>query len=190
MKKTIKFSILICAVLAFNLLAGCSSKPSTKIDFNAKANFKSFTSFQFSPQQRAIFDENPIMYNRIQSAIEQNLLSQGLAKIVFIDNQSADLTISVNFSQYEKANSSSLSIGLGTGIVRRSGGGSISVSTSVPIHSGPMMMTKITLDMSHHGKAVWHGVASYETSDDVTSKELNNAVNLTVNKLLANFPPE
>lgn len=190
MKKTITFSTLIAAVLALSLLAGCSSKPSTKIDFNPKTNFASFTSFQFSPQQKVTLDANPIMTNRIKSAIEQSLSNRGLTKIAYIDSQSADITIKVNFNQQEKQNSSSFSIALGTGRVSNHGGSSIGVSTSVPINSDAIIITKIAIDMSHDGKAVWHGIDNYEAKGNLSAETVDNAVLLTVNRMLANFPPE
>jgi len=190
MKKTITFSTLILAVLALSSLTGCSNKPSTTIDFNPKTNFASFTDFQFSPQQKTTLDANPVMTNRIQSAVEQSLSNKGLTKVNYIDNQSADITIKVYFNQQEKQNNSSFNIGFGTGRVSSHGGGSIGVSTSGPINSDAIIVTKITIDMSHDGKAVWHGVDNYEARNDLTAEEVNNAVSLTVNSILANFPPE
>ncbi len=130
------------------------------------------------------------MTNRIQSAVEQNFANKGLATIAYIDNQSADMSIKVNFNQQEKANNSSFSIGLGTGRVSSHGGSSIGVSTSVPINSDAIIITKIIIDINHHGEAVWHGVDSYEAKGDITAEEVNSAVSLTVNRMLANFPPE
>ncbi|MCW8834425.1 MAG: DUF4136 domain-containing protein [Colwellia sp.] len=190
MKNTTILSVIMCAIFTLSLVTGCSTKPSTKIDFNPNIDFASFTSFQFGAKKKAALDANPIMSNRIQSAVEENLSKKDLTQITFVDSDSADLTVRVNFSQHEKANNSSFSIGLGTGRVSRSGGGSIGVSTNVPIDSDATVITKITIDMSHHGVAVWHGVDSYETSGELTVEEINNAVNLTVNRLLENFPPQ
>ncbi len=190
MKKPRIFTPLIYTIFAFSLLTGCSSKPSTRIDFNPKTNFSSFTSFQFSPQEKSTFDANPVMSKRLQSAVEQSLLTQGLPKIDFVDKESADLTIKVNFSLHEKANNSSFSIGLGMGKGSSHGGGSIGVSTSIPIDGNAKIITTITIDMSHQGKAVWHGVDSYQANNNLTIKEINSAVISTVNRMLANFPPE
>lgn len=188
--KIIKYSTLLATFFTFSLILGCSSKPTTKIDFNPKTNFASFTNFQFSPAPQTTIDSNPIMSSRIKSAVEQNLLGQGLIKIDYLGKQSADLTISVNFSQQEKPNNSSFSIGFGTGRMGSNGGGSIGVSTTVPIDSDATFITKIIIDMSHHGKAVWHGVDSYEAKGNIPTEELNNAVSITVNRMLANFPPK
>ena len=43
--------------------------------------------------------------------------------------------------------------------------------------------------MNNAKQAVWHGSDSYETIGYITIEETNKAVNETVNKLLANFPP-
>jgi len=80
MKNTITLSTFITAIFALSLLASCSSKPSAKIDYNPKTNLSSFTSFQFSPKQKVTLDANPILTNRIQSAVEQNFSNKGVNK--------------------------------------------------------------------------------------------------------------
>lgn len=189
MKRSILSSTFFYITSIVILLTGCSSKPTTYIDFNPNTNFSSLTSFQFSPAPKASLDGNPIMLSRIQSATEDTLLAQGLTKQEYLDFKSADLTIKVNFNQQVKPNNSSLSIGFGTGRVGNNGAGSIGVSTNVPLESDDILITQIIIDMSHNGIAVWHGKDSYEASRDVSSEELNNLVKLTVNTILANFPP-
>ena len=103
---------------------------------------------------------------------------------------SADLTISVTFSQKEKENNSSFSVGLGTSRMGSNSRGSIGVSTSVPINSEADIITAIVINMSDAKHAVWHGSDSYEASGDISMEEINKAVTDTVNRLLASFPPQ
>jgi hypothetical protein len=184
MKKTITLCILFC------LLSACSNKPTIFIDFNQETNFQLFSSYQFATQVNNSVDANPIMINRIQDAVEFTLASKGLKKRTFVDMNSADLTIYVTFSQLEKEDNSSFSIGLGTSRIGSNSGGSIGISTSLPINSEADIMTKIVIDMSNAKQAIWHGSDSYETSGELSIEETNKAVTATVNKLLANFPPQ
>jgi len=174
----------------FSLLAACSSKPTVNIDFNPNTNFQQFVSYQYSPETDISVDSNPIMINRIQTAIDTTLAVKGLTKHEFIDKNSADITIKVSFSEQEKQNNSSFSIGLGTSRMGGNSSSSIGVNTTVPINSNADIVTKIIIDMSDAHQAIWHGSDSYEARDDISIEQTNQAVNITVNNLLANFPPK
>lgn len=174
----------------FYLLAACSSKPTVKIDFNPNTNFQQLTSYQFNPEADISVDTNPIMINRIQTAIDTILTVNGLVKHEFVDKHSADITIRVSFNEQEKQNSSSFSIGLGTSRVGGNSRSSIGVNTSVPMNSNADIVTEIVIDMSDEYQSIWHGSDSYEAREDITVEQTNEAVNATVNSLLANFPPE
>ncbi|PHR84185.1 MAG: hypothetical protein COA59_07935 [Colwellia sp.] len=181
---------LITLFILFSLLSACSNKPTSHIDFNPETNFQLFNSYQFSTQMNNSVDTNPIMINRIQGAVENVLASNGLNKLTFIDINSADLTIYVTFSQQEKENNSSFSIGLGTSRIGSNSSGSIGVSTSVPINSKADIITTIVIDISDANNAIWHGSDSYQASGDLSMEEKDKAVITTVNRLLANFPPQ
>lgn len=174
----------------FFLLTACSNKPTVNIDFNPKTNFEQLVSFQYPPNTDISVDSNPIMIHRIQSAIDHNLLARGLIKNDFIDNNSADITIKVKFSEQEKESNSSFSIGLGTARMGGSSRSSIGVNTSIPIDSNADIVTKITIDMSDASQAIWHGSDSYESDADMSSEQIDRAVSATVNALLDQFPPE
>ncbi len=174
----------------FTLLAACSSKPTINVDFNPNTNFQLFTSYQFSPNANTSVDANPIMINRIQTAIDTTLAEKGLTKHEYTDKNSADITIQVSFSEREKQNNSSFSIGLGTATMGGNSRSSIGVNTSVPINSKADIITKIIIDMSDVNQAIWHGSDSYEAKADLSMEQTNQAVYTTVNNLLVNFPPE
>lgn len=189
MMKKHAFSTLLFNLFIALSLAACSSKPTTKIDVNPKVNFSNVSSFQFAPKQNTSLDANPIMINRIQLAVSEKLIKHGFRQIDFEDNQSADLTIDVDFSLHEKPNNSSISIGLGTGRIGSSSSGSIGISTNIPLNTATRNITKITISMKHGEEPAWHGVDSYEASEDMSVEEINKKVVATVNRLLAEFPP-
>jgi hypothetical protein len=172
------------------LLAACSSRPTTNIDFNSDTNFQQFTSYQFSPEADTSVDANPVMINRIQTAIDSNLAAKGFTKYDYIDVHSADLTIDVSFREEEKQSDSSFSIGLGTSIRGSHSGSSIGLSTSMPINGKAKIITKIMINMSDANQAIWHGSDRYEASSDLSIAQKSQAVDTTVNRLLATFPPE
>jgi hypothetical protein len=173
-----------------SLLAACSNKPTVKIDFNPTTNFQQFNSYQFSPETDMSVDTNPIMIHRIQTAINTTLSVKGLTKHEFIDKHSADITIQVSFSKQEQQSDSSFSIGLGTSIMGGNSRSRIGINTSLPINSEADIITKIIIDMNDAKQAIWHGSNSYEAKSDLSIEQTDKAVKVTVDNLLANFPPE
>jgi hypothetical protein len=66
----------------------------------------------------------------------------------------------------------------------------VGVSTSIPLDSSVTLITKIFIDISHNGKAIWHGTDTYESKGDMPAIEKEKAIAVTVERLLANFPPK
>jgi hypothetical protein len=180
---------LITLCILFSLLSACSNKPTIHIDFNQETNFQLFNSYQFSKQVDNSIDANPVMINRIQSAVEKALANKGFKKHTFIDMNSADLTVYVSFNHKEKENTSSFSFGLGTSRVGSNSSGSIGVNTSIPINNEADIVTKIIIDISNEKHAIWHGSDSYEANGELSMEETDKEVADTVNRLLENFPP-
>jgi len=176
----------LITVLFTLLLTACSSDPTTKFDYNEKTNFSLFKSFQFVEQTTPDLDANPVMDNRIKQAIESALIRQ----LFTPQAELADLQIEFHFTQQEKANNSSFSIGLGGAKIGGSGAASVGVSTSIPIDSDATIMTKIFVDISHDGEAIWHGTDVYEGKGDMSFQEKELVITATVNRLLSNFPPK
>ena len=181
---------LVIIVIIFSLLTACSSKPTIKVDYDPDTNFKLLSSYQYDQQNDTSFDANPIMIHRIQTAIDSNLAANNFTKYDFVDKKSADLTIKVSFTQQEKQNNSSFSIGLGKSTMGGHSGASIGLSTSVPINGTADIITTIIIDIRDKNQAIWHGSDVYETAEDSTIEQTNQAVNATVDRLLAHFPPE
>jgi len=175
----------LITVLFILLLTACGSAPTTKFDYNQKTDFSLFKSFQFDEKSNTNVDTNPVMDSRIKQAIESALTRQ-----LFIHKtELADLQVTFHFSQQEKANNSSFSIGLGGARIGGSGGAGIGVSTSIPIDSDATIITKIFIDISHNNEAIWHGTDTYESKENMSYQEKELLITDTVNRLLSNFPP-
>jgi len=181
MKQLFIFSIL------FSLITACSNRPTINIDVKPEINFQIFNSYQYPQDVDTSFDANPIMINRIQTAIDSNLVTKGFAKHEFIDQNSADLTIKVSFTKQEKQHDSSFSIGLGTS--KMGSNSSSSIGVSIPMNNKANIITTIVIDISDEKQAIWHGSDSYEAKADLSMEQTNQAVSATVKGLLANFPP-
>ena len=102
----------------------------------------------------------------------------------------ADLQINFHFTEQEKENNSSFSIGLGGSKIGGSGAAGVGLSTSVPIDSDATIMTKIFIDISHEGEAIWHGTDVFEGKGDMSFQDKALVITATVDRLLSNFPPK
>jgi PBP1b-binding outer membrane lipoprotein LpoB len=180
--------LLIISFL-YSLLAACSAKPTLKVDVNPDIDFKQYNTYQFSTKTDVSVDANPIMINRIQTAINTNLLAKGFIKNDESSKTVADITIEVTFNTKEKQNNSSLSIGLGTSRMGGNSSSSIGINKSVPINGSADTVTTIVINMNDKNHAIWHGSDSYEGEGNLTGEETDQAVNTVVTSLLSNFPP-
>jgi len=176
---------LVCVLYAL-LLTACVSSPTAKFDYNEKIDFSLFKNFHFIEHINNRVDANPVMDAHIEQAIKSALTRNFLTH----KSEFADLQIKFHFSQQEKINNSSLSIGLGRGKIGGRGAASLGLSTNIPLKTDVTMLTKIFIDISHNNQAIWHGNDIFENKDEMPVKEKKQAITATVNRLLLNFPPQ
>lgn len=167
-------------------ITACTSTSTTQIDYVKTTDFSEFNSFQFVESNNSNKGSNPVLNLHIRNAIENKLTLQQFIS----QDTDADLQIKFRFTQTEKPNNSSFSIGIGGAKIGGSGGASVGVSTNIPIESDATYITKIMIDISHEGKAVWFGSDSYEAKGNISPLEKEQLISETVNRLLTNFPPE
>ncbi len=188
MKNMIKIKILPVFIVFF--ISACNNTPNAIVDYNQSINFQSFKIFQFSNNLSISTGKNPIIKNRIKKAIINNLISKNLIlKTQGNEFIEADLIISLYISQQALTNDSSLSIGIGSVQINRHSGINIGISTDIPL-TGNTTMTKITIDISHKDEVIWHGSKSYQSSNNMTTKEKDKKVFKVIDELFTNFPPK
>jgi hypothetical protein len=176
----------IIGFLFILLLTACGSTPTTKVDYNEETNFSEFKSFHIGKSASTSADANPILLSRIEKAIKNTLMQKPLT----VQSESPDLLVTFHYAQQEKPNNSSFSIGLGGSSMGSRSSTGVGVSTSIPLDSSVTVITKIFIDISHNGKAVWHGTDIYEGEGDMPAMEKEKVIATTVSRLLAGFPPK
>ena len=177
-----KVKAVSCALIAL-LLSACAKTSTTQIDYIETIDFTLFDSFQFTEQAKN--SANPVLGNRIREVIKISLIEQNYTFQI----KNADLQIKFHFTQQEKPNNSSFSIGIGGAKIGGSGGASVGVSTNIPIESNATIITKIFIDISHNNEAIWYGTDSYESENNMSAADKERVIAETVNRLLLNFPP-
>ncbi len=183
-------SIVTPIIMVFVLLSlsACqSTKP--KADFNKATNFQQLKTFSLQDQSDTYSVANPIAYNRIKTAVKNQLISQGYT---FIDKDvtpQGDVMVTVRFTQKEKQNNSSISFGFGGSSFGGNSATGVSLGTTIPVESAADLVTTFFVDMKTKEAAIWHGQYEFEEGKNFTSEQRDELVRLSVADLLALYPP-
>ncbi len=174
------------ALLSAMLLSGCQSTSKPTIDFNSATDFSQFSSFSIKPAiQSTENNENPILTAKIEKVVKQQLALKSLN----YQQDTGQLTVSISTKFSEESNDSSFSIGLGSSSYGRNLSTGVSVGTSIPLN-GDLTFTHIVIDISDNNMPIWHGRDKYETSAEQSPAQEQQAIELTVGRLLEHFPPQ
>ncbi|MGB0937056.1 MAG: DUF4136 domain-containing protein [Colwellia sp.] len=191
--KFINQTKVITALTLLIIVSGCGSTPKPpKVDYNQETNFAEFKTFYFEETKPVTEEVNPIYQARIGKAITSALNAKTMVLVEGENlNKQDKSTVAVSFyySQTVKPQNSSFSIGLGGGSMGSRGGASVGVSKSIPIGSDSLLITKIVINISSQGKAIWHGSDTFEGQNDLPQTEKDKLINKTVTRLLAQYPP-
>lgn len=163
------------------MLNACTSKP--KSDYDIEYDFSQLKSFEtFSPSQT----DDPLSSSRIEDSIAVALTKQGFV----MAQQQPDFKITYSFKVEDKPKESGLSIGLGTGTWGSSGGVSVGTSVGVPIGSDTARIQTIQIDIINPqtNKLIWRGTDKFNF--DAGGEEKLSATQVTVTKILSQFPPQ
>ena len=175
--RTTLFSVIVSA-----LLTACSTPPYVDYD----------TGFDFAHKARYFIDSqtndnDPLMADRVRSAIDAELSAKGLNPAT--DSKQADLAVSYTLAVEDRPNTNRVSIGMGTGSYGHSGGVSVGGAVSRPVGGSTRQHLVIQIDMfpGEEQRLVWRGRDSIELRGDAT-RRAEDAQKL-VRHLLAEFPP-
>lgn len=167
-------------VLAFFLVVLYSCKP-IEIDYDSRTNFSRYKTYNYYSDLRSGLNE--LNDSRMRRAIDNELRAKG-----FLKSNSPDVLINYYTKETKKPSYSSLGVGIGKSIGRRSG---IGINTRVPI-GGDKKMQHITFDIidKTQDKLIWQGSmdANIKQGGTVANRDAQYARN--VSKLLRNFPPK
>ncbi|QQX81236.1 DUF4136 domain-containing protein [Shewanella sp. KX20019] len=178
MKQTLLTCILSLPLLT---LSGCSSTP--KNDYDLNYDFSQLKTFlQVEPVQTT----DPLSAARIQQSIAASLTTQGFIQ----QDEAADFIVTYGFRVDDKPKDSGFSIGLGAGSWGSSSGASIGTSVDVPVGSDSAKIQTIQIDIvdPQTQKLIWRGSDTFSFDDG--GEEKAQETNLTVSKILAQFPPQ
>jgi len=154
-------------------------------DFSALQRYAWQTDSQ--EQNGSPLADNPLLQQRIHEAVEQTLAARGFRQV---SRSEADFLVRHRYQVRQKVGSENVrtGIGIGTGGSGTFGGIGISTGGGVREYSeGTLVIDVVDADT---GELLWRGMGSREVFTHADPRKTTRAVNETVAKILAQFPPE
>ncbi|ROS01501.1 uncharacterized protein DUF4136 [Sinobacterium caligoides] len=175
LKRLPSSAIYCAAIITSLLLSACASKP--YYDYDQSVDFNHFESFSI----QAADNKHPLMAERIDEAIEEQLVAKGL---VVADPVNADINIRYQVEREAvPSNNNGVQLGLG------GGSGGVGGGISIPIGQSSRQVSIIQVDIFQHsdGKLVWRGRSSLMDEEDATKRQ--QVISTVIEEILANYPP-
>ena len=167
------------SILAFCLVVLHSCK-SVQMDYDSRTDFSKYKTYNYYPKIRSGLNE----FNdaRMRRAVDQVLREKG-----FVKSNNPDILINYYTKHSKKPSYSSIGVGIGSRIGRRSG---INLNTRVPIQSNKKVQ-HITFDIIDEtaDKLIWQAAMNADISEGGTVARRDAQYHRNVSKLLRNFPP-
>jgi hypothetical protein len=171
------------AVLA--LTVGCSG-PETRFDYDVKANYTNFHTYDWYAAPKGVVAGSPIMATRVRRAVEAELTARNFRKETTAD---PDFLVTY-YPSFQPRSGHRPHVGLGLGFGGRGLGVGIGVA-NVGGGGGRGKIGSIVLeiqDFKSH-QVVWKAVAEEVLDDSLTPEDADLDVAKAVKKLLDRFPP-
>jgi hypothetical protein len=171
------------------VVSGCSGITVSQ-DYEKGMNFAELKSYQWKadPDVKSAdpSELSPLIATRIKNAIEAELKSKGIA----YNNNAPDFLIDYNLTVESKISSSNVgtTIGFGTGGYGHIGG--VVVSTAPDIRQYDEGTLYIDFYTPVDNMLVWRGISSQVIDKHDAPDRVTKQINLNVQKILEQFPPE
>lgn len=182
-------AVLAAAIGALVVLAGCSGVEVSQ-DFRKNADFSGISSFAWESQtQKETGDvriDNPLLDERIRTAVQQNLAAKGIEKT---ERGVADIWVRYQLQSRQQVRSNDVGGGFGFGIGTYGSGGGISVGTGGNVRTYEYGFLAIDLIRPKSGELLWRGTATFQFPDHLTPEQTTERIDTAVSKTLEQFPP-
>ena len=184
MRLNVFFIFLVTAAIS-----GCSGITVSK-DYEKDVDFAAFKTFIWKVDPEARQDDesemSPLVATRIRNAITSELKAKGIV----YSEISPDIQIDYNLKVESKISSSNVgtTIGYGAGGYGHIGG--VVISTAPDIRQYDEGTLYIDFYTSDDLKLVWRGISSQVIDKHEEPDKVTQQINLNVQKILEQFPPE
>ena len=179
---------LFCYLMLTFMLASCSGIRVSQ-DYLQGYNFSSLKTFAWMPndaQQYGVRD-NDLLAKRITTTIQNKLTGKGYS---MAESGAPDFYIRYNVSVEQKISSSNVTGGIGIGRSTYGGFGGIGISSGSQIDTYDEGTLIIYMIDPLNDELIWRGISTQQVSKHTTPEESAAVVDETVEKILAQFPPD
>ena len=169
---------------------GCSTLKVSQ-DYDLKANLSVLQTYAWQSNTHKetgdVRVDNPLLHSRIRSAVDFYLLEKGYRKV---SQGVPDFYVNYQYLVRSKVESDNIDggVGFGFGTFGRHGGIGISTGGSVSTYDEGMVVIDILA--SGNKDLLWRGTGTRRISQHSNPEETTKNVNNTVEKILAQFPPQ
>jgi hypothetical protein len=179
---------VFCSAFIVLALQGCSGI-SVSQDYEQEYNFAGLKTFALMPNEDNSYGvkDNDLLDKRIRNAIDNSLLAKSYRKV---DSYTPDFFVSYHYDVAQKIKSSGLSGGVSIGRSSYGGFGGVGLGTGSDVRAYDQGTLLIDVTIPLGDKLVWRGVATQSVSDHTSPEESTVRINETVEKILAQFPPQ
>ena len=180
--------VIILTVLI--VVIGCSGIQVSQ-DYDLSRDFSGLKTYdwQSGTQQKTgdVRVDNPLLDARIRKAVARSLLEKGYQRIV---HGTPDFYVAYQYSIRSKIRSDSVRTGavFGVGSYGRHGGFDVSTGSDIREYDEGMLV--IDIIGAGSGDLMWRGTSTGYVSQHSAPEKTTKNVNETVEKILAQFPPQ
>ena len=181
--------LLAASLAALTLALGCAG-PEIRFDYDAKAGYQAYHSYDWYAAGKAVRDpgaQNGITDNRVRRAVEAELAARSFRR-----EPSADPDFLVTYYPvYQPRHSRRPRVGIGLGLGPMRGLG-LGLGVSAPVGaraSGQIGSIVLEIQDFKSHQLVWRAVAEGVLDDTQTPEDADDSVTQAVRKMLTRFPP-
>ena len=182
-------SQLFFIILVASIVSGCSGITVSQ-DYDKQADFAALKTFAWKHAPEARQEDpaamSPLVATRVRNAVERELKAKGIV----LDQASPDFLIDYNLKVESKISSSNVgtTIGFGTGGYGHIGG--VVISTAPDIRQYDEGTLYIDFYTPDEPRLIWRGISSQVIDKHDAPDRVTKQINLNVQKILEQFPPE
>jgi len=172
------------------LFAGCSGIEVSQ-DYHMTTDFSNLKTFDgYLAKQKKTGDlrvDNPLLDSRIRKAVDRSLAQKGYQRK---SQGTPDFYVGYKYAILKRIRSERVRTGIGFGFGGSGSFGSIGIGTGSDIREYDEGMLVIDITNTKNRKLLWRGTGTRHVSRHSDPKETTKKVNQTVEKILAQFPPQ
>jgi hypothetical protein len=180
--------VVFLTFLAF--LAGCSGIEVSQ-DYHMTADFSNLKTFDWHlAKQKKTGDlrvDNPLLDSRIRKAVDRSLAQKGYERII---KGIPDFYVGYEYAVLTRIRSERVRTGIGLGFGGSGSFGAIGIGTGSDVRDYDEGMLVVDITDTKNKKLLWRGTGTRRVSRHSDPKERTKEVNQTVEKILAQFPPQ